>query len=107
MLAALVNASHSVSLFPPPRRPQASIVAALDSDFAKVQALVEEAVRHLSARPGTGSTVRLYPVLVVRVGTALELLRGRTVQFDLTSLQPWSANLCSYDATPPHKNSSL
>lgn len=37
---------------------QASIVAALESDFAKVQALVEEAVRHLSARPGTGSTVR-------------------------------------------------
>jgi hypothetical protein len=37
---------------------QASIVAALESDFGKVQALVEEAVRHLSARPGTGSTVR-------------------------------------------------
>ena len=33
-------------------------MAALESDFAKVQALVEEAVRHLSARPGTGSTVR-------------------------------------------------
>ena len=36
---------------------QASIVAALESDFGKVQALVEEAVRHLGARPGTGSTV--------------------------------------------------
>ena len=34
-------------------------MAALESDFTKVQALVEEAVRHLSARPGSGSTVRV------------------------------------------------
>ena len=34
---------------------QASIAAALESDFTRVQGLVEEAMRTLSARPGAGS----------------------------------------------------
>lgn len=40
---------------PLPFVPQAAIVATLESDFGRVQTLVEEGVRALSARPGAGS----------------------------------------------------